>query len=71
MAVDPKVLKKMMEPVPLYQKPMVTREQYDRAREVLDSLPSGVYIKCAKCQGWYSTGTITLAGLYTVCEGCS
>ena len=52
------------------QKPAVTREQYDQARAVLDALPSGVYIKCAKCQGWYRGGTIVFDFNGTYCEGC-
>jgi hypothetical protein len=40
------------------KKPMVTREQYDQAKAVLDALPSGFYVKCADCGGWY-TGSKT------------
>jgi hypothetical protein len=36
------------------KKSMVTREQYDQAKAVLDALPPGFYFKCADCGGWYS-----------------
>lgn len=54
------------------EKPAVTREEYDKARAVLDRLPAGIYIHCAKCRGWYKAGAITMddhSGVY--CEGCS
>jgi len=38
------------------QKPMVTREEYERARAVLDALPPGYYVKCAGCGGWFMGG---------------
>lgn len=54
------------------QKPMVTREQYDQARAVLDALPSGIYIKCSQCGGWYRGGTVYFSnGMDITCEGCS
>lgn len=60
-------------PMPLSsdQKPMVTREQYNQARAVLDALPSGYYVKCATCGGWYVGGKfIRPVGSGPICEGC-
>lgn len=58
---------------PRPEKPMVTREQYERAREVLDSLPPGVYVKCAKCRQWKREGVGVLFFVgngEVLCEGC-
>lgn len=34
-------------------KPSLTREQYHRARAVLDALPPGLYCHCHGCGGWF------------------
>lgn len=53
------------------QKPMVTREEYERARAVLDALPPGYYVKCAKCGGWFNGGSfVVLPATGPRCEGC-
>lgn len=52
------------------QKPMVSREDYERGRAVLDALPPGYYVKCSACRGWYMGGTFVLSGSGPTCEGC-
>lgn len=54
------------------QKPMVTREQYDQARAVLDALPFGIYLHCSGCGKWQSNGSITIdhPDQY-LCEECA
>lgn len=54
------------------QKPMVSREDYDRARAVLDALPAGYYVKCGGCSKWFMGGTFVLdaSGLGPMCEDC-
>lgn len=54
------------------QKRAVTREQYDRARTVLDALPAGYYVKCAGCSGWYQGGTFVnpVGGGGPLCKAC-
>lgn len=54
------------------KKPMVTREQYDQAKAVLDALPSGFYFKCANCGGWFSgskNGVLYPDSQGPVCQG--
>jgi len=57
---------------PTEQKPMVTRDQYDRARAVLDALPPGLYVKCSKCGDWQHGGTYAVhaGGTQIICEKC-
>lgn len=60
---------------PTTQKPMVTREGYDKARAVLDALPAGMYIKCSACRGWYKAeGSTEILSATTppeyLCRGC-
>lgn len=54
------------------QRPAVTREQYERGREVLDALPPGIYLKCDGCRQWQKNGTIHLPGKNQgpLCEKC-
>lgn len=62
-------------PVPSKPKTMITREQYEQARAVLDALPSGFYVKCDKCQGWFINSMDKLflnnGGVVTCKDGCS
>jgi len=51
-------------------KPMVTREEYDRARAVLDALPPGLYMKCSECDQWWRDTTISFQGRAVLCERC-
>lgn len=51
-------------------KPAVTAEQYARGREVLDALPSGVYVKCAACHRWQMGGEFTFRVKGVTCSGC-
>jgi hypothetical protein len=53
------------------QKPMVTREQYERARKVLDALPPGVYCKCSNCGQWKRNGRTTFRQDQVLCEDCA
>jgi hypothetical protein len=39
-------------------KPMVKASEYTKAREVLDALPDGVYLKCSKCRKWWRNSDI-------------
>lgn len=52
------------------QKPMVSRADYDRARAVLDALPSGFYMKCCACSGWYTGGEYRHTPDGPLCERC-
>lgn len=56
-------------------KPAITREAYDRGREVLDLLEPGVYLKCSACRQWWISSDIkytTVSGNPTfLCERCS
>lgn len=36
------------------KKPMVSREEYEQFRKVLDALAPGFYVKCAQCGGWFT-----------------
>lgn len=55
-------------------KPMVTREEYNAARAVLDALEPGYYVKCGgPCAGWYhNQGRFTKATPSSppICEKC-
>ena len=53
-------------------KPMVTRDEYNAARAVLDALEPGYYVKCGGgCNGWYSGGSFTkVVGGPPICEKC-
>ena len=57
---------------PREQKPMVTRDQYNLARAVLDALPPGLYVKCSKCGDWQHGGVYTVrdGGNHITCEKC-
>jgi formylmethanofuran dehydrogenase subunit E len=53
------------------QRPAVTREEYEAARAVLDALPPGVYMKCAKCEHWKMGGDFHITNGRAVCEACN
>lgn len=53
------------------QKPMLTQEEYERGRALLDMLPGGLYLKCCKCGRWKTGGgeiRFDTTGAY--CEDC-
>lgn len=53
-------------------KPMVTAEEYQRARRVLDALPPGYYVKCKGCGNWWTKGEFLMKGSNDgpYCERC-
>lgn len=52
------------------ERPMVTREEYEQGRALLDALPPGIYTKCTGCSNWQLAGEIHMDSNGVYCERC-